>query len=104
MGEKSPLTLTGEFIMRLSQSDKVMLENSYKNGQVFVSSLEKKRLFNSALKLKKLGLMAGTINYQRQNGYAINAYGRTWANGYSWNEFSGELTAKGLNITKKLLD
>lgn len=96
--------------MKLSQTDKKLLISAISNnkpkflmGRVHASSLESKRKFNSLMKLCKMGLVDGKCSYQHMNGYQDPYFGRLWCEGKSWNEFSGSLTAKGLEIARSLI-
>lgn len=95
--------------MKLSQTDKSLLVKAIAGnlpphifGKVHASSLEKKREFNSLMKLRKHGLAKGECSYQHMNGYQDPYFGRLWCRGKSWNEFAGELTPKGLQMAKLL--
>ena len=94
--------------MNLSNTDKKMLIDAITPtyhrclGKVHASSLEKKREFNSLMKLRENGLVKGECSYQHMNGYQDPYFGRLWCEGKSWNEFAGELTPKGLEIAKSL--
>ena len=93
--------------MKLSATDKAVLSKAINNkphskNKVHACSLEKKREFNSALKLVKHGFITGNVSYQHANGYACTGFGRTWVNGKSWNEFSGQLTDKGVSMANEL--
>ncbi|WP_182038782.1 hypothetical protein [Vibrio alginolyticus] len=97
--------------MRLSATDKKVLitaivkdENHFLFGRVSADTLEQKRKFNSLIKLKNAGLVEGKVEYQHQNGYQDPYFGRLWCNGKSWNEFSGQLTPRGIELAKSLLN
>lgn len=94
---------------KLSNTDKDLLINAisekqsrYVFGKVFASSLEEKRKYNSALKLRELGLLSGNSEYRRMNGQQSSHFGRLWVPGFSWNEFTGQLTEEGLALAKEL--
>lgn len=94
---------------KLSKTDKDLLINAIRDnqskyvfGKVFASSLEEKRKYNSALKLRDLGLVSGNCEYRRMNGQQSSHFGRLWVSGFSWNEFSGQLTDAGLSLAREL--
>ncbi len=92
----------------LSATDKKVLltalrSKGFTKNKVYADSLEKKREFNSAIKLTSLGLINGEVTYEHTNGYAVTGFGRTWVDGKSWNSFKGELTKKGIEVAKVLL-
>lgn len=73
-------------------------------GKVYGSTAEnKKREFNSIVKLVKLGLVVGEVTYEHQNGYQSQVFGRLWVSGFSWNDFSGKLTESGLFLAMAIL-
>lgn len=96
--------------MRLSATDKNVLvtaisedENHCLFGRVGADTLEQKRKFNSLIKLRDAGLVEGKIEYQQQSGYQDPYFGRLWCSGKSWNEFSGQLTQRGVELAKSLI-
>ncbi|MCI2286070.1 hypothetical protein L3081_24930 [Colwellia sp. MSW7] len=93
--------------MQLFATDKKVLLKAINNKgftycKVYANSLEKKREFNSAVKLVKLGLVVGTVSYEHSNGYQSQAFGRLWVCGKSWNNFVGSLTASGVDMANQL--
>ena len=85
--------------MKLSKTDKKLLMKAiskHGRGNVFGSTLDKRREFNAVKKLAKLGLVENVnIVYQYDNGYQL---GSQWVSGKGWNEISAKLTSKGVGI------